>query len=542
MCGRVGELSRGADLIPSGSPSMAGNVGDSRKMGHCDRLCFSCGCSLISLWVMAYKAPPTALSSVSRANRAGTPLAHVKGQFQVADLLTKALSPPRIRQLLDYLDVDTGVVGEASEWGSANPAAKGGPGVVKSLLVLSCLMCPAKAQPEYQSSLLFEVRSFVGWVVVVVCFLFVLLCWGCCLVLKERRLKRLSQRGEESEARGSEQALGESVGPRVKAPTVKAPPPKMPPPALSVVVSKAPPPKVPPPVLSVVVSKPPPPKVPPPALSVVVSGAPVRTFLRPAPYVAVREAAEVHTPPRQVSVELPPLFSYEELIARALRSELAREPTQREVQQEIVRMRIRHAQQSGSSGSSGSEISSSLDSASEETESDFHDPQAASSSTHVQGIASSEPPAVLPNAKRPAFQYLVPEPTPIVRILGSLEDEHGNVVYDAVSSTGGALVPTELYSRPVQAADPAEQNASEQEHVDDVAVIDTDRTNIPGIGGVDEEESDVEGEVGSLDWQLANATLLLHQHMDFQVSPGIGHLTDAQQSLYRTLLARFRGC
>ena len=73
-------------------------------------------------------------------------LAHVKGQYQIADLLAKALSPQLVTQLLDYIGCVTqapeedarkeGLVGKATSEGTA-----------KSLLVPSCLLSPVKAQP-----------------------------------------------------------------------------------------------------------------------------------------------------------------------------------------------------------------------------------------------------------------------------------------------------------------------------------------------------------------------------------------------------------
>ena len=72
-------------------------------------------------------------------------------------------------------------------------------------------------------------------------------------------------------------------------------------------------------------------------------------------------SAVVHTPPRQQSTELPPLLSYEELIQRALRRELDREPTAQEVEEEIRMMAIRNTRAAlGSSGSDpyGSHLSS----------------------------------------------------------------------------------------------------------------------------------------------------------------------------------------
>ena len=118
-------------------------------------------------------------------------LAHVKGQYQVADLLTKALGPQRITQLLDYLGCVTQVSEEdipqkGNEIGIAGSNV-GQKGTLQSLVVLSCLLSPARAQPTGRVGLE-ESAAWLVWVVVLLLSLISLV--GAALI-KKGRLERL---------------------------------------------------------------------------------------------------------------------------------------------------------------------------------------------------------------------------------------------------------------------------------------------------------------------------------------------------------------
>ena len=170
-------------------------------------------------------------------------LAHVKGQFQVADLLTKALSPPRVCKLLDYLDVDLGNQGGTSKWASTSPERGNLPPAARSLLTLSCFMSPVTAQPNANT---YEIR----WSWFLLCYwlsgfcgvLLGLFLAGWKEVWKRKRLQGLRLEGDKlqprhAEAAGSlsppemEEGSKHGKGPPpcllAKPPTVKPPPPKL---------------------------------------------------------------------------------------------------------------------------------------------------------------------------------------------------------------------------------------------------------------------------------------------------------------------------
>ena len=229
-------------------------------------------------------------------------LAHVKGQFQLADLLTKALTPPRIKQLLEYLDADLGESSERPKPPDNGPQGHNSPKAARFLLVLSCLMDPVRAQPN--GDLLEVSRWWVlsMWIVAVLCiFGLVFLAGRYNRMERQERLEGLRMKKDLAEAKEPcfETSRAEDVkphGPEVgfigvfpaKAPTVKAPPPK-----LSRVPENQPsvtrPVKRPPPFMLNVQAKP---------------------IQAPSKQVAAKSkvsSTEVATPPRQRSSELPPV-------------------------------------------------------------------------------------------------------------------------------------------------------------------------------------------------------------------------------------------
>ena len=478
-------------------------------------------------------------------------LAHVKGQYQVADLLTKALSPQKIKQLLDYLGCVDGNEAKAEETQpiqsrkASVTGQAGTEGITKSLQVLSLLVSPVNAQPFRDEGLGVGSRL---WLWIVVFFgLCVLLGW-CLLVGRLReveRLRALSRKGLEATEGISDKgesmdrgqirpedtsvqgcSSGPSVAIRAARSTVGQPPPlpfarkgeakPQPPKAIPFPLRKpkAPPLKVkfpslpaqspraesaPQPKISSV--KPPPPKAKPPPFvapeaptqkakfhplpaqspkaesippvqpSDLPKGPPVkRPPLLPRfrfhdrydgeipelPIAAVSKASssndgmKVHTPPRQVSTELPPLLSYEELIQRAMRRELQREPTWEEVEEEIRQMGIRNA------------IQATEGSVSESYESDYDSSSMDASETHIgdnvgQPISGSQ------------FEYLPPEPVPILRLVSpqGSDVEGQGTVWSAVRVDGGRIEPTTVIAGEVPSGSTDMPNMSFVSYVDD---------------------------------------------------------------------------
>ena len=104
-------------------------------------------------------------------------LSHVKGQNQVADLLTKAMSPQRVKQLLEYLGCvfeskspEEGFDEKECTTSTLNSQRKG---VAKSLMVLSCLLSPVEAQPSRETNV-YHWRVVPFWVFVCLVLLWVL--------------------------------------------------------------------------------------------------------------------------------------------------------------------------------------------------------------------------------------------------------------------------------------------------------------------------------------------------------------------------------
>ena len=135
-------------------------------------------------------------------------LAHVKGQFQVADLLTKALGPPRVRQLLDYLGCiqgqEEGERAEAKTTVTATGMGSQQGSVMKSMVALSCLLSPVRAQPvgaDGRHS--FERLLLWGLVTVFCCLIWYCLRW----VDNNQRLLRLREMSKKGES--PEQGEGE---------------------------------------------------------------------------------------------------------------------------------------------------------------------------------------------------------------------------------------------------------------------------------------------------------------------------------------------
>ena len=141
-----------------------------------------------------------------------------------------------------------------------------------------------------------------------------------------------------------------------------------------------------------------------------------------------------------------------------------------------------------------------------------------------------------------------PTPTPVVRILGSHEDEEGNTVHEAVRIDGDSAVPVDLYSRPQRASsssDPIlshgipEESSRSSESSSSAQSEDEAPAEAP-VGGTEvNEESPVEDH-SELDVQVAEATLLLQQNTDVQFPEDLGHLSYVQRVLYRRLVARQR--
>ena len=560
-------------------------------------------------------------------------LAHVKGQFQVADLLTKALSPQRIRQLVDYLGCVGGENKEhalSTEAGSrAGSAGSQAPSVTKALAVLSCLLSPVEAQPTGGPSLL----EAVSWCHVVVCSLVLLVV--CVFGIRGERSKKLERlrslaitEGQESfepwelaeiDAPGISSSSASGLGvsesidgvaiPSARS-TVGVPPPLSGPPKSGVKSARFKPSPIlakPPPssakgmvqlpgtgdVLSRVFSVPVPfkgkPKAPPSKIApskavtgvevlpgdIPVARPPVKRppllprgrfyglppkansgpegSKAPPPELPSEEDTVVRTPPRQASTELPPLLSYVELVQRAMRRELQREPTAVEVEEEIRQMGIRHARAARSEGSSDSysdDISTDTSSGGEVQ-------------AHVAGDASASS----------QFEYLPPDPVPVVRLIAPREerDQAGGVIWDAVRVESGRETPTVVVanerasgsedqpssslqwasgnSLPVESSHGSQEDqweaAQQREHnafvssgaltvgvEEEIALSSSEAESGIDIGGT--------SIVDDVDYQIASATLLLQQHTSFQVPSDLNHLTEEQREIYDRLVASWR--
>ena len=485
-------------------------------------------------------------------------LAHVKGQFQVADLLTKALAPPRVRQLLEYLDVKLDSPNGTPARGSKSLEEKGTSSMTKSLMVLACLVNPAKAQPIGGAE---EIVTPWLWLFLAVGLL---CCYVAGFALGEARLRWKKARVEglrdaavaavqeyEPEPAGSQ-----SIGMEIKGPPATPP--------VKGIPSKAPT-VCPPPVKKATQGNPSQPIGPmpvkrPPPFMLNVASPPERRLSREYPISARGNKTRVTTPPRAKAKELPPLLSYEELIARSMRRELNREPTGAEVAWEISRMRMRHAVQGSSEGSS------SLDSDLVTTDSEGsnqegpgsadRDPQASSSNLHPSAGSSRGPQGSSVSvgveggmeqggqAKASSFQYLQPSPTPVIRILDSQEDSQGNVVYDAVRVGGPNVVTVDLSSRGQQGSSSSSRPQMSGYYGDDmlpVAEVGTAGSGGANVSLIDTGEiALIEGsqeESDGLDFQLAQATLLLHQNTNFLVPSNLDHLSELQRTLYCRLLS-----
>ena len=118
-------------------------------------------------------------------------LAHVKGQYQLADLLTKALRPQRVTQLLEYIGCVEQPVGEEDEdKNSAGGFVKENPkGIAKSLVVLSFFLSPVKAQPTERIGL---EESQACWFGHVLCSALLVIRYAA--VTKQRRLEDLKEK------------------------------------------------------------------------------------------------------------------------------------------------------------------------------------------------------------------------------------------------------------------------------------------------------------------------------------------------------------
>ena len=414
-------------------------------------------------------------------------LAHVKGQYQVADLLTKALSPPRVSQLLEYLGCITPPCQESEKPPDSVKAVATGSnsprGRAKSLVVLSCLLGPVHAQPNEG----LRVGECGAWIVWAVILFFALALIGYAVLADERRLERLRDKAKlvliekegvdndvlepweegehevldppasskeevETSLFEGERALrdnqipmakstvgqppslrGSSVS-KAKNPFYKAPPSILNPSSVKAPFKKAPPP---PPPLERSTSTPGAPtympkmpvKRPPllPTSRFFAAASTSRSDIGNSP----DDRAVVHTPPRQQSSELPPLLSYEELIQRAMRRELNREPTAEEVEEEIRQMAIRNSRIAlGSSGS------------------DSYGSHLSSDTEDSDGIPV-QPEASVVNSS--GFTYLPPTPTPIIRLVAPRASggasSHGTV-WEAERVDGGRVIPTTVRGPP----------------------------------------------------------------------------------------------
>ena len=472
-------------------------------------------------------------------------LAHVKGQFQLADLLTKALTPPRIKQLLHYLDVDLGTLNEKVNDEEGVSGTRQAPKAVKALFVLSCLMNPVRAQPNSDLREVSSAWFWAMWIVAACCvagFVALFLQWDRC-----RRQRR-------SEGMGLKQGLAEveEFVAAEREEVLEASKPKGVPP-YSVLLCKAPTVKAPPPRLSDAAETQAPvrPVKRPPPFMLSAHVMPIRSVPKPTPERGRASYTEVETPPRQHSSELPALLSYEELIARSLRRELSREPTSAEVEREIFLMRLRH-QESRSRSSRGSETDT--ESSSDSTvSSGIQDPTATSSSQPFPSAPSLSPGQATAKVPSSRFQYLEPAPTPVIRILGSRVDEEGNTVHEAVRVDGGSPVPVDLYSRPhrMSSSSPplshqgmSEISSGSDQNAGITTSINEPPNDAPVSDAVEAEESTSEeagaSEYSELDVQIAEATLLLQQNTDVQFAVGLGHLSETQRALYRRIVARQR--
>ena len=472
-------------------------------------------------------------------------LAHVKGQFQLADLLTKALTPPRIKQLLHYLDVDLGTLNEKVNAEEGVSGTQQAPKAVKALFVLSCLMNPVRAQPNSDLREVSSAWFWAMWIVAACCvagFVALFLQWDRCR--RQRRSKDMGLKQGLAEVEEFVAAEREEV--------LEASKPKGVPPCL-VLLCKAPTVKAPPPRLSDAAETRTPvrPVKRPPPFMLSAHAMPIRSVPKPTPERGRASYTEVETPPRQHSSELPALLSYEELIARSLRRELSREPTSAEVEREIFLMRLRH-QGSRSRSSRGSETDT--ESSSDSTvSSGIQDPTATGSSQPFPSAPSLSPGQATAKVPSSRFQYLEPAPTPVIRILGSRVDEEGNTIHEAVRVDGGSPVPVDLYSRPHRMSSssppPSHQGMSEISSGSDqntgiTTSINEPPNDAPVSDAVEAEESTSEeagaSEYSELDVQIAEATLLLQQNTDVQFAVGLGHLSETQRALYRRIVARQR--
>ena len=475
--------------------------------------------------------------------------------------------------MLDYLDVDMGCKRGTAKWGGASPETGDVPPAARSLLILSCLMNPVAAQPNRDA---YEIRwSWVllcGWLCGTFGVLLGFFLAGWREEWKNRRLQRLRLEGDKLES-SAETAISQShpemeevskhwkVPPPclpAKFPTVKPPPPTLTYGGAVVIRPKPPPPKSA--YGEDVATKPKMPvKRPPPFMRQETVLPSIRTLSKTSTPSGKSSVTEVSTPPRQSSSELPPLLSYEELIARSLRRELQREPSAAEVSREIYLMRLRHEVREGDS--EGSSLRSSDTEWSDDSSrgSEVRDPHASSSnqppsldnrygmeqSSGGSSGADNEGTGGA-SSQGSGFQYLAPTATPIVRIRGSWEDDLGNTVYDAVRVYEGTEEPVDLYSRPSSAVyvDEAPQVVGNQRMgIGEGALLEAVREEGSSVGSSEtsepEESSASEGPT-DLDIQLAEATLLLQQNTELQIPAELNHLSSVQRSAYYRLLARQR--
>ena len=444
-------------------------------------------------------------------------LAHVKGQYQVADLLTKALSPQRISQLLDYL----GCVGNPNEGperaerapskGSMVAPSKG---VTKSLQVLSCLLSPVTAQPS-QSLVASERFRLLFWVLLLVVVLGL-----CCVVLgffnrfrheRLREMASLSMVCEEGSPKLGEFKAGEESFRAVAIPkarsTVGAPPKlgqwpqgilKPPPPRVKPPPKAEPPPlileegSVPkpsevqrPPVTTPPRAKPPPKAKPPPLILEEGSDPESREVLRPpikrpplipkARFFApsgnpipkempgVSKAASPKSAYNQevTAVHTPPRQKSAQLPPLLSYEELIQRAMRRELQREPTREEVEEEIRQMGIRNARSALRG--------DDSDSYDGTLSSESYTSEDSARDEQQNVEGTTTVPSsFTYLPPNPVPVLRLESpqGRDSESGGVVWRAIRVDGGGREETTVVAneRPTGSGDPPNYTAS---YVDD---------------------------------------------------------------------------
>ena len=450
-------------------------------------------------------------------------LAHVEGQYQVADLLTKALSPKRIAQLLDYLgcignpNEGPGRVAKVPSKGSMVAPSKG---VTKSLQVLSCLLSPVAAQP---SQGLTGNERFQLWFWVVFLVAVLSLCCTVLGVLNRFRLERLRKMAslsvvcEEGSPKLGEFKVGKesfgavvipgarrAVGPPPKVghwpqgipkpppPRAKPPPKAKPPPLILEEESVPEPGEVQrPPVTTPPRAKPPPKAKPPPLILEEESVPEAHEVLRPPikrpplipkarffipsgdPIPKETPGLSKAAPPKSAydqevtAVHTPPRQKSAQLPPLLSYEELIQRAMRRELQREPTREEVEEEiRQMGirnaRSALRGDDSDSYDGTLSSESYTSEDSAREGSGQRDVRGNVEGTPKAPL------SFTYLPPQPVPVLRLESpqGRGSESGSVIWRAIRVDGGRREETIVVAnvRPTGSGDPPNYATS---YVDD---------------------------------------------------------------------------